>query len=136
MKQAVKVFKALGDPTRLRIVKLLENGELCVCQLIAVLGMGQSRISRHLAILKEAGLIEDQRKGKWVHYRLCCQDASKNICACLKGLSQDQAVKQDRRAARGAKPLVPCKPIARISDTSEHRTKELGKIARIKQYGN
>ena len=110
MKQAVKTFKALGDPTRLRIVKLLENGELCVCQLIAVLGMGQSRISRHLAILKEAGLIVDDRKGKWVHYRLCCQDPWKNICSCLNGLSDDQAVKQDRRSARGAKPLVPCKP--------------------------
>jgi DNA-binding transcriptional ArsR family regulator len=94
MKQAVKVFKALGDPTRLRIVKLLEGGELCVCQLIAVLGMGQSRISRHLSILKEAGLIVD----------------STNVCACLNGLSQDKAVKQDRRAAKGAKPLVTCKP--------------------------
>ena len=110
MKQAVKVFKALGDPTRLRIVKLLENGELCVCQLIAVLGMGQSRISRHLAILKEAGLIIDARKGKWVHYRLCCKDASKNICSCLHSLSGDQAVKLDRRAAKWAKPLVTCKP--------------------------
>jgi ArsR family transcriptional regulator len=110
MKQAVKVFKALGDPTRLRIVKLLEGGELCVCQLIAVLGMGQSRISRHLSILKEAGLIVDNRKGKWVHYRLCCPDASTNVCACLNGLSQDKAVKQDRRAAKGAKPLVTCKP--------------------------
>ena len=110
MKQAVKVFKALGDPTRLRIVKLLENGELCVCQLIAVLGMGQSRISRHLSILKGAGLIVDDRKGKWVHYRSCCKDPAKNICSCLAGLSDDQAVKQDQRAARGAKPLAPCKP--------------------------
>jgi len=109
MKQAVKVFKALGDPTRLRIVKLLENGELCVCQLIAVLNMGQSRISRHLSILKEAGLIVDDRKGKWVHYRLCCKDASRNICSCLAGLAEDQAVKLDRRAAKGAKPLALCK---------------------------
>jgi ArsR family transcriptional regulator, arsenate/arsenite/antimonite-responsive transcriptional repressor len=108
MKQAVKVFKALGDPTRLRIVKLLENGELCVCQLIAVLNMGQSRISRHLSILKEAGLIQDDRKGKWVHYRLCCRDAAQNISACLAGLAGDQAVKQDRRAAKNAKPLAPC----------------------------
>jgi DNA-binding transcriptional ArsR family regulator len=116
MKQAVKVFKALGDPTRLRIVKLLENGELCVCQLIAVLNMGQSRISRHLSILKGAGLIVDARRGKWVHYRLCCPDASKNIRACLDGLSDDRAVKQDRRAARGAKPPVSCKPNAKKSE--------------------
>jgi len=108
MKQAVKTFKALGDPTRLRIVKLLEGGELCVCQLTAALGMGQSRISRHLSILKEAGQIVDNRKGKWVYYRLCCPDASKNICACLNGLSQHPAVKKDRRAAKGVKPLVYC----------------------------
>ncbi|MBI4726257.1 metalloregulator ArsR/SmtB family transcription factor [candidate division TA06 bacterium] len=110
MKQTVKIFKALGDPTRLRIVKLLENGELCVCQLTAALDMGQSRISRHLSILKEAGLIVDDRKGKWVHYRLCCQNALKNICACLNSLSEDKAVKQDRRAARGANLLAQCWP--------------------------
>lgn len=117
MKQAVKTFKALGDPTRLRIVKLLENGELCVCQLIAVLGMGQSRISRHLSILKEAGLIVDDRKGKWVHYRLCCRDAAENICTCLAGLSDDQAVKLDRRAAKSAKPLVNCQSHADKPET-------------------
>lgn len=117
MKQAVKLFKALGDPTRLRIVKLLEHGELCVCQLIAVLGMGQSRISRHLSILKEAGLILDDRKGKWVHYRLCCPDPSRDICNRLAGLADDQVVKQDRRAAKSAKPLAPCKVHSHQTET-------------------
>ena len=110
MKQAVKIFKALGDPTRLRIVKLLENGELCVCQLTAALGMGQSRISRHLSILKQAGLIEDRRVGKWVHYRPCCADAARLVCACFAGLDGDAAVKTDRRAVKKAKPLARCIP--------------------------
>jgi ArsR family transcriptional regulator, arsenate/arsenite/antimonite-responsive transcriptional repressor len=108
MKDAVRLFKALGDPTRLRIVKLLERGELCVCQLTAALGMGQSRISRHLAILKDAGLIEDRRAGKWVHYRLCRRDTVKRICACFTELDGDESVKADQRAVRQAKPLPAC----------------------------
>lgn len=105
MKNAVKLFKALGDPTRLRIVKLLENGELCVCQLTAALKMGQSRISRHLSILKDCGLIEDRRQGRWVHYRLCCRNAVKLACARFAKLENDESVRSDQRAARHAKPL-------------------------------
>jgi len=108
MKHAVKLFKALGDPTRLRIVKLLEGGELCVCQLTAALRMGQSRISRHLSILKQAGLIEDRRAGKWVHYRLCCKDASRLACARFAQLDGDAAVRTDQRAVRHAQPLASC----------------------------
>jgi ArsR family transcriptional regulator len=63
-------WKALSDETRLRILKLLEKGELCVCHLMAVLDMGQSRVSRHMGILKQAGLVDDRRAGKWVYYRL------------------------------------------------------------------
>lgn len=63
-------WKALSDETRLRILKLLEKGELCVCHFMAVLDMGQSRISRHMGILKQAGLVDDRRAGKWVFYRL------------------------------------------------------------------
>jgi ArsR family transcriptional regulator len=96
MKQTVKTFKALGDPTRLRIVKLLEGGELCVCQLMEALKMGQSRISRHLSILREAGLIEDRRQGKWVHYRLDSDAGAKKLLAALKSLDADATVKKDR----------------------------------------
>ena len=108
MKKTIELFKALADPTRLRIIKLLENGELCVCQLTAALRMGQSRISRHLSILKQAGLIEDRRAGKWVHYRLCCEDASRQVCACLVTLDSDDEVRTDQRAVRQAKPLETC----------------------------
>jgi len=96
MKQTVKTFKALGDPTRLRIFKLLEGGELCVCQLMATLKMGQSRISRHLSILKEAQLIEDRRQGKWVHYRLKSPKELKNLLAVLKILDAEVIVKKDK----------------------------------------
>jgi ubiquinone/menaquinone biosynthesis C-methylase UbiE/DNA-binding transcriptional ArsR family regulator len=65
-----KVFKTLADPTRVRILRLLEQEELIVGELMAVLGMAQSRVSRHLAILREAGLLTDRRDGTFVAYRL------------------------------------------------------------------
>ena len=64
-----KVFKTLADPTRVRILALLEREELAVQELMAVLGMAQSRVSRHLAILREAGLLRDRRDGTFVYYR-------------------------------------------------------------------
>jgi ArsR family transcriptional regulator, arsenate/arsenite/antimonite-responsive transcriptional repressor len=64
------VFKALSDETRLRILKLLEEGELCVCHIVAAFDMSQSKVSFHLGVLKAAGLLRDRKEGKWMHYRL------------------------------------------------------------------
>jgi len=64
-----KVFKTLSDPTRVRILRLLDSEELVVQELMQILGMAQSRVSRHLAILREAGLLEDRRDGTYVFYR-------------------------------------------------------------------
>jgi ubiquinone/menaquinone biosynthesis C-methylase UbiE len=65
-----KVFKTLADPTRIRILRLLEQEELIVGELMDILGMAQSRVSRHLAVLREAGLLADRRDGTFVAYRL------------------------------------------------------------------
>lgn len=65
-----ELFKGMGDSTRLRIVILLLERELCVCDILAVLRLPQSTVSRHMARLKSAGLVMDRREGKWVHYRL------------------------------------------------------------------
>jgi ArsR family transcriptional regulator len=70
MKDVVKIFKALADPTRLRIVLLLGRRELCVCELMYVLGMEQSRVSHHMRVLREAGIAEDVREGRWIIYRI------------------------------------------------------------------
>ena len=64
-----KVFKTFSDPTRVRILGLLEREELAVQELMDVLGMAQSRVSRHLAILRDAGLVHDRRDGTYVFYR-------------------------------------------------------------------
>jgi DNA-binding transcriptional ArsR family regulator len=69
MKDIVKIFKALSDPTRLRIMLLLQVRELCVCELTYILGMEQSRISHHMRVLREAGLAADRRQGRWMIYR-------------------------------------------------------------------
>ncbi|HVH20624.1 MAG TPA: metalloregulator ArsR/SmtB family transcription factor [Myxococcota bacterium] len=69
MEQVQKIFRTLSDPTRVRVLALLEQQELAVQELMDVLGMAQSRVSRHLAILREAGLLMDRREGTYVFYR-------------------------------------------------------------------
>ena len=64
-------FPALADPTRLRCLLLLASeGELCVCELTHALDVSQPKISRHLATLREAGIVDDRREGLWIHYRI------------------------------------------------------------------
>ena len=68
--QAGQVFHALSDPTRLELIQRLAGGEQCVCDLTDALKTGQSRLSFHLKVLKEAGLIRDRREGRWMYYAL------------------------------------------------------------------
>jgi DNA-binding transcriptional ArsR family regulator len=71
MLQPVQLFKILSDETRLAIIMLLkESGELCVCDICGAVDESQPKISRHMAILREAQLVLDRREGKWIHYRL------------------------------------------------------------------
>ena len=70
MKDVVKIFKALADPTRLRIMLLLGRRELCVCELMFILEMEQSRVSHHMRVLRDAGIAEDVREGRWIIYRI------------------------------------------------------------------
>jgi len=70
VRACARLFKALGDETRVRIVALLSHGELCVCHIQSALRLPQPSISRHLASLRAAGVVEDRREGSWVHYRL------------------------------------------------------------------
>ena len=61
---------AASDATRLRLLQALAGGELCACQLVALVGLANSTVSRHLAVLEQAGLVEHRKSGRWVHYRL------------------------------------------------------------------
>lgn len=66
----VEIFKALGDENRIRILNLLRKGELCVCEIEAILGITQSNVSRHLNKLKNAGIITYEKKSQWVYYKV------------------------------------------------------------------
>ncbi len=79
MEKLSTYFKALSDETRLRILKLLEEGELCVCDITAALFMTQPNVSFHLGILKEAGLIKDRKEGRWNHYDLNLSDMMNRV---------------------------------------------------------
>lgn len=70
MKNTARLFKALSDETRLRILCLLLDGELCVCDIMAVLQLPQSTVSRHLAYLKNSGWVDDRRCGVWMYYSI------------------------------------------------------------------
>ena len=70
MQLEAQTFKALADETRLRILALLLEGELCVCEIIAALELPQSTTSRHLAYLRNSGWVKDRRQGVWMYYRL------------------------------------------------------------------
>jgi ArsR family transcriptional regulator len=68
-----RLFRALGDPIRVRIVALLSHGELCVCHVEAALALSQPNASRHLGVLKNAGVVESRKDGSWVYHRLAKQ---------------------------------------------------------------
>jgi len=76
MREFIKVMKALSDPNRVKMVKMLQHRTLCVCEIQAALGLAQSTASKHLKILEEAGLITYAKEGLWVNYRLA--DGSRN----------------------------------------------------------
>lgn len=63
-------FRALADPTRLRLLNLVADKEICVCYFVEILGISQPKISRHLAYLRRAGILASRREGRWMHYRL------------------------------------------------------------------
>lgn len=106
MKNIAAVFKALGDATRLEIVSMLFNKELCVCDILDAFQMSQPAISHHLRILREAGVVLDRKEGKWVLYRInpsvaekalsftesLCK-GSENVCCCTP--SSPYQLKQD-----------------------------------------
>jgi ArsR family transcriptional regulator len=66
----VRFFQALGDPTRLRLLNLMGDREICVCYFVEILNSPQPKISRHLAYLRSAGIVAARREGKWMHYRI------------------------------------------------------------------
>jgi ArsR family transcriptional regulator, arsenate/arsenite/antimonite-responsive transcriptional repressor len=103
-RQVVKVFRALGDPNRIRIIKMLEERELCVCEVREVLNLSNSTVSKHLSILHDAGLITQAKDGKWVNYGNNSKSESqfvRSVMNLLKSsLHDDESVRSDCEIVR------------------------------------
>ena len=101
MRELEAALKAAGDPTRTRILKLLEDEELCVCQVQAVLRLAPSTVSKHLAILKAAALVDDRREGRWIRYALAGSGhnpyAGDVLGLVRRALRRDPKIREDRR---------------------------------------
>ena len=99
MMQPETLMRALADNTRLRIVNLLlAKGELCVCELVSAMEMAQPKVSRHLAILREAGVVVDRREGLWIHYRIhpgLPAWATRLLEALREGCRKDDSCRRD-----------------------------------------
>jgi ArsR family transcriptional regulator len=94
-----QLFQALGDTTRLRLLNLIGDEEVCVCYFVDVLRQPQPKISRHLAYLRRAGLVEARREGKWMHYRIVMPvhaGAAEILRHTLIALADEKAMRADR----------------------------------------
>ncbi len=117
MKRIVRVFRAISDPTRLRILALLLEEELCVCELQWILGMSQSRVSHQLRILKDIDLVIEEKRGKWIYHkwndRLDLPKAKEFKKLLLLWLSESEEIGKDRERLRrylAEKPELPVCP--------------------------
>mgnify|MGYP001418041706 CR=1 FL=1 len=88
MRELLKVLKAVSDKNRLRILKMLQHKDMCVCELSAALGIAQPSASRHLSLLKDAGLVKDMRSGQWIDYCLCDDKLNEYAPILLKHIKQ------------------------------------------------
>ncbi len=103
MREFIGIAKALADENRARTLMFLERGELCVCQIIEMLGLAPSTVSKHLSILHQAGLVESRKQGRWIYYR---QTDAPSPCAAAaldwanNCLGRDRRVRADRKQLR------------------------------------
>ncbi len=101
MRDFMAVTKALADETRVRMLLALRRRELCVCQIIELVGLAPSTVSRHMAILKQARLVDCRKDGRWIYYRLAGSEAPRAVREAIdwaaRSLSRDARVSQDRK---------------------------------------
>jgi len=99
--ELVAIAKALGDPSRIRIIAALRNGELCVCELVDALGISQSSLSSHLQICRQAGVLTTRKESRWIYYSL----STRYVPLIERIFSELQTVRGDRQLRRDARRL-------------------------------
>ena len=106
-----RLFRAFADETRLRILHLLTKGEICVCDIMAVLRIPQPKVSRHLAYLKRAGLVVDRKDGLWRHYSLAAASTpvQKRLLGCIDSCREELTTLQRDAAALSALKKSACR---------------------------
>ena len=104
MREFLAITKALADESRTRTLMLLRRGELCVCQIIEMLELAPSTVSKHMAVLHQARLVESRKQGRWIYYRLADADAPRRVLDAIewaqRSLARDPQVGQDARRLR------------------------------------
>jgi len=104
MRTTLRITKAMADRQRVRILMMLRPGELCVCQIVEVLALAPSTVSKHLSILGAAGLVDVRKDGRWAHYRLPDGADGRPVRPLLQwmgtALEGDEALAQDARALK------------------------------------
>lgn len=112
MREVVKIFKALSDPNRLRIIKMLQIRPLCVCEITDILQLATSTVSKHLSILRDSELITDEKDGKWVNYHLNHSTTDEYVSKLLplleKWLPDDNTIRQDAEKVKSVDRNVIC----------------------------
>ena len=111
LKKTEKIFKALGENNRLRIVNMLMSKPMCVCEITEIIGLSQSTVSGHLKVLKEAEIIEDTKEGLWVEYRLTKNnELNKTLFKLVRSMfDNDEFLKKERGSALLADRNILCK---------------------------
>ena len=97
--ELVGIARVLGDPTRVRIVAALRNGELCVCELVDALGISQSSLSSHLQICRQAGVVSTRKESRWIYYSLSTRFGRliERIFSELPTIGRDELLRRDAR---------------------------------------
>ncbi len=100
----INIAKALSDENRVRALMLLSQGELCVCQLIEMLRLAPSTVSKHMSILRQARLVESRKEGRWMYYRLADEDPPKEVIQAIRwvqnSLAKDKQILADARQVK------------------------------------
>lgn len=111
MRTMVNITKALADEHRLRVLMALRDGELCVCQIVAMLGLAPSTVSKHVYLLRQAGLAEARKEGRWVYYRLAGARADKAAREAVRWvqrhMADDPQIVQDARTLKAILKMSP-----------------------------
>ncbi|TWT89643.1 hypothetical protein Mal64_00200 [Pseudobythopirellula maris] len=120
MRDLLAITKAIADESRLRAVGLLDGRELCLCQIVEVLGLAPSTVSRHMAILGQARLVESRKQGRWAYFRLTEDDAPAEVhdalAMVLASLKRDKQAKADQKTLKAVLKIEPEELCRRQSD--------------------